>query len=128
LRHRRELIAGSNAENLFKINFSIPHAGEFAALSFPVGGATGVLYTRRSADGIFSGGRTESGLAQFANSRSRAPALERTAREAPASSDNLARLEPRNKDINPHCAKYKHHGTANTTGTSVCEITGHLLS
>jgi len=31
----------------------------------PVGGATGVLYARRSADGIFTGGRTESGLAQF---------------------------------------------------------------
>ena len=50
------------------------------------------------------------------NSRSRAPALERTALEAPASSDNLARQEPRkqcvprqeprNKDINPHRVKY----------------------
>jgi len=39
----------------------------FAALGFPVGGATGVLYARRSADGIFVGGRIESGLAQFAN-------------------------------------------------------------
>gem|GEM_PF-3457110 len=50
------------------------------------------------------------------NSRSRAPALERTALEAPASSDKLARqepreqcvprLEPRNKDINSDCVKY----------------------
>jgi len=40
------------------------------------------------------------------NSRSRAPALERTALEAPASSDKLARQEPRNKDINPHRVKY----------------------
>jgi len=36
------------------------------------------------------------------NSRSRAPALERTALEAPASSDKPARQEPRNKDINLH--------------------------
>lgn len=28
--------------------------------NFPVGGATGVLYARRSTDGIFSSGRTES--------------------------------------------------------------------
>jgi len=51
------------------------------------------------------------------NSRSRAPALERTALEAPASSDKLARQEPReqcvprqeprNKDINPHRVKYR---------------------
>jgi len=50
------------------------------------------------------------------NSRSRAPALERTALEAPASSDKLARQEPReqcvprqeprNKYINPHPVKY----------------------
>jgi len=40
------------------------------------------------------------------NSRSRAPALERTALEAPASCDKLARQEPRNKDINPHRVKY----------------------
>ena len=33
------------------------------------------------------------------SSRSRDPALERTALEAPASCDNLARQEPRNKDI-----------------------------
>jgi len=50
------------------------------------------------------------------HSRSRAPALERTALEAPASSDNLARqepreqcvpkLEPRNNVINPRRVKY----------------------
>jgi len=50
------------------------------------------------------------------NSRSKAPALERTALEAPASNDKLARQEPReqcvprqeprNKDINPHRMKY----------------------
>jgi len=49
--------------------------------------------------------------------RSRAPALERTVLEAPASRANLARQvpreqcvprqEPRNKDINPHHVKYK---------------------
>jgi len=49
------------------------------------------------------------------NSRSRAPALERTALEAPASSDSLSRQEPReqcvprqeprNKDINSGCVK-----------------------
>ena|GEM_PF-3765066 len=44
-------------KNLPKINFSIPNAGTFAALGFPVGGARGVLYARRSADGIFTGGR-----------------------------------------------------------------------
>jgi len=38
--------------NLPKINFSIPNAGTFAAQGFPVGGATGVLYARRSADGF----------------------------------------------------------------------------
>jgi|GEM_PF-4189331 len=42
-------------KNLSKINFSIPNAGKFAALDLPVGGATGVLYARRSADGIFTG-------------------------------------------------------------------------
>jgi len=46
-----------------KINFTIPNVGKFAALGSPVGGATGVLYARRSADGIFTGGRTESGRA-----------------------------------------------------------------
>ena len=56
-----------NIQKLSKINFSIPNAGTFATLGFPVGGATGVLYARRSADGIFTGGRTASGLAQFAN-------------------------------------------------------------
>ena len=55
------------------------------------------------------------------NSRSRAPALERAALEAPASSDNLARqepreqcvprLEPRHKDINRHRVKYNVRGT-----------------
>ncbi len=45
----------SMAKNLSKINFSIPNVGKFAALRFPVGGATGVLYARRSADGIFTG-------------------------------------------------------------------------
>ena len=54
-------------KNLSKINFSIPNTGEFAALASPVGGAAGVLYARRSADGIFTGGRTESGLAHVAN-------------------------------------------------------------
>jgi len=39
------------------------------------------------------------------HSRSRAPALERTALEAPASCNKLARQEPRNKDINPHRVK-----------------------
>ena len=58
--------AGDN-KNLSKINFSSPNAGNFAALDFPVGGATGVLYARRSADGIFTGDGTESGLPQFAN-------------------------------------------------------------
>jgi len=33
----------------------------------PVGGATVVLYARRSADGIFTGGTSESRLAQVAN-------------------------------------------------------------
>jgi len=45
------------SKNLSKINFSIPNTGKFAPLGFPVGGATGVLYARRSADGIFTGGR-----------------------------------------------------------------------
>ncbi len=56
-----------DAWNLSKINFSIPNAGKFAVVGFPGGGATGVLYARRSADGIFTGGRSESGLTQFAN-------------------------------------------------------------
>ena len=56
-----------NIQKLSKINFSIPNAGTFATLGFPVGGATGVLYARRSADGIFTGGRTESGLALSPN-------------------------------------------------------------
>jgi len=50
-----------------KINYSIPNASKFAAQNFPVGGATGVQYARRSADGISTGGRTESGLIQFTN-------------------------------------------------------------
>ncbi|HRA86707.1 MAG TPA: hypothetical protein PK992_01515 [Planctomycetaceae bacterium] len=51
------------------------------------------------------------------NPRSRAPALERNALEAPASSENpgrqeppeqrVPRLEPRNKDINSDRVKYK---------------------
>ncbi len=58
--------------NLSEINFSIPNAGKFATLDFPVGGATGVLYARRSADGISTGDRTESALAQLATLFSRA--------------------------------------------------------
>ena|GEM_PF-1514684 len=46
---------------------SVDWGSTFAALGSPVGGATGVLYARRSADGIATGDRTESGLAQFAN-------------------------------------------------------------
>jgi len=65
----RQGVSPSSAStwNLSKINFSIPNAAKFAALSSPVGGATGVLYARRSTDGIFTGGRTESGLTQFAS-------------------------------------------------------------
>ena len=55
------------AKNLSKINFPISSASKFAAQNFPVGGATGVLYARRSADGISMGGRTESGVFQFTN-------------------------------------------------------------
>jgi len=41
---------------LSEIIFSVPHTSKFAAENFPVGGATGVLYARRSADGIATGG------------------------------------------------------------------------
>ena len=68
------------------------------------------------------------------NSRSRAPALERTALEASASADNLARQEPRgqcvprqeprNKDINPHRVKYN-PGLA--PRTSMCWVMAALL-
>ena len=47
----------SRKQVLSKINFSVPIAGKFAALGIPVGGATGVLYARRSADRIVTGGR-----------------------------------------------------------------------
>ena len=49
-------------KNPSKINFSIPNASKFAAQNFPVGGATGVLYARRSADGISTRGSAESVL------------------------------------------------------------------
>ncbi|MEJ7592968.1 MAG: hypothetical protein WKF77_15580 [Planctomycetaceae bacterium] len=49
-------------KNPSKNNFSIPNAGKFAAQNFPVGGATGVLYARRSADGISTRSSAESVL------------------------------------------------------------------
>ena len=62
------------------------------------------------------------------HSRSRAPALERTALEAPASSDDLARQEPRNKDINPrrvkHISRNAHSGLRLATVAQLYVVKG----
>jgi len=69
---------------------------------------------------------THAGWNEAVNSRSRAPALERTALEALASSDKLARQEPRercvprqeprNKDFNPHRLMFKKRAMLSKSG------------